>query len=58
MLKNSFFQDFEHKNSSNVFQKLEENCLLAFAYFRTENGNGHLRYLLVPILIKIIAINL
>lgn len=38
--------DFEHRNVSNVFQKLEENCLFACAYFRTEYGLSHFRYIL------------
>lgn len=38
--------DFEHKNVSNVLQRLEENCLYACAYFRTEYGFVHFRHIL------------
>lgn len=39
-------KDFEHKNSSHVFQKLEESCLFACAYYRAEHGVHHMRYIL------------
>ena len=41
--------DFEHKNVSNVLQRLEENCLYACAYFRTEYGFVHFRHILVTL---------
>ncbi len=47
MKKHFSIKDFEHKNISNVFQKLEENCLYACAYFRAEYGLNHFRHLLV-----------
>lgn len=38
--------DFEHRNVSNVLRKVEENCLFACAYFRTEYGLNHFRHIL------------
>lgn len=42
-------KDFEHKNSSNVFHRLEQNCLLALVHFKTEQGPSHFRYIMVDI---------
>lgn len=39
--------DFDHKNVSNVLQKLEENCLFACAYFRNEYGIQHFKFILL-----------
>ena len=39
--------DFDNHNLSNVFQRLENNCLFACAYFKTEFGHNHYRYILV-----------
>ena len=39
-------QDFEHKNLSNVFQRLEKNCLFGLLFFKTEQGINHLKHFL------------
>ncbi|CAF0851068.1 unnamed protein product [Brachionus calyciflorus] len=40
------FYDFDYKNKSNVFQRLEENCLFAWVFFKTEFGINHISNLL------------
>lgn len=40
------FKDFEYKNLSNVFQRLEKNCLFGLLFFKTEQGINHLKHFL------------
>ena len=42
---------------SNVFQRLEENCLLTCLYYKTEHGPNHFRYFLVIHVKEIVSSN-
>ncbi|RNA14792.1 mediator of RNA polymerase II transcription subunit 27 [Brachionus plicatilis] len=40
------FYDFDHKNKSLVFERLEKNCIIAWTFFKTEFGMNHLKNLM------------